>query len=219
MNTLEVRKLMTLCKGIWQRTFDVPSDPTSLELMVAAWHDILSDTPYDAAWAAAKRLSSQQYPAPVGLIRDEANAIAGKPVLDAEQAPGEVLRLVKKFGWPNEGAAIAEAEQIDPALVYAINALGGWLEVCKEPDPMTSSTRAQIREAFKRGKERHERNQSLDELRAAGLDTIGRHMDEISGPAKPKPDPCPECVDGWVTGDQGFVERCPECKGTGRAAA
>ena len=179
MTTLEVRKLMTLCKGIWQRTFELPSDQTSLELMVAAWHDILLDVPYDAAWAAIKRLASQQFPPPVGLIRDEANAISGKPVLDAEQAPGEVLRLVKKWGWPNEAAAIAEAEEIDPALMYAINAIGGWLEVCKEPDPMTSSTRAQIREAFKRGKERSERNQSLSELRSQGFAPIGRHMDEI----------------------------------------
>ena len=38
-------------------------------------------------------------------------------------------------------------------------------------------------------------------------------------PAAPKPDPCPECVDGWVNGDEGYVERCPVCEGSGRKVA
>ena len=50
--------------------------------------------------------------------------------------------------------------------------------------------------------------------------TVAKDVVSVTTPAQPKPEPCPDCVDGWAEpNEDGFVERCPSCEGSGRKVA
>jgi hypothetical protein len=110
-----------------------------------AWHDLLSDLPFELAMSATKRVLLDQdgpwLPA-VGQIRRAALFLANSRLLDPDEAWGEVERAVRKFGWPRPTEALASMSPLTRRIVENI----GWQEICASQNPDT--VRGQFRAMY-----------------------------------------------------------------------
>jgi hypothetical protein len=85
----------------------------------------------------------------------------GSVELDADEAFVAMLDAVRRFGWPNEAAAM---DSLPAPVQSTVRALGGWSEVCKSENP--EALRAHFRQAYSTAAERSRRSRYLGDVPA-----------------------------------------------------
>lgn len=105
------------------------------ELTVGIWHEMLQDLPGEVVAAAVKRMcATLKFPPSIADIR-EAVVKATKDAqgaLTATEAWTRVNKAVRWYGYYREAEA---REKLGGDVWHAVEAVGGWREVCMCEDP------------------------------------------------------------------------------------
>ena len=122
----ETRELLVLITGTYPNL-------KLTKATIDAWATLLSDIDAVVARSATVRVLRQQegawWPTPGAIIREATEIIEGSwPSVD--QAWGQVMAAVRKWGYMNPSAAM---QDMDPRLARVVTALG-WRDIC-EADP------------------------------------------------------------------------------------
>lgn len=105
------------------------------ELTIGVWHEMLGDLPGDVVAAAVKRMcATLKFPPSIADIR-EAVVKATKDAqgaLTAAEAWTRVNKAVRWYGYYREAEA---REKLGAEIWRAVEAVGGWREVCASEEP------------------------------------------------------------------------------------
>lgn len=140
--------------------------------MMLFWYESLMDIPMQVLTAAVHKLISQEefYPN-IAKIRKAASEIINGEPIDETEAWGLVKKAIRSFGYARAEEAYAS---LPVEVVQAIQAMGGWLEICSSEND--EADRAHFYKTMKSINKRQE----LDNVVSIGL------KNQISLLQKPK---------------------------------
>lgn len=164
MTTSECSKVLKVLAAAW------PNQPMSRETS-QVYARMLSDLEYTVAAAAVERLIATQRGAwlpTVGEIRGVAAELALPAPLDPDEAWGEITSAIRRYGWPQEAAALASLSPLVRRVAHNI----GWTELCASDRP--DVIRGQFRAMYQAAVERQLVEQTLPaELQRGALAATG----------------------------------------------
>lgn len=165
MNNHEIVKLLWLVKAQWPH-FEI-FDEDRLALQVGAWLDVLGDLTLSDARASVAALATagREFPPTAGQLRAETMRLSGSDAPDADQALAEVLQAVQRRGWTATMRGGVGLSWSHPAIGQAIDALGGWQEVCASDNP--DALRAHFHRSYEAVAARHQRERNAPPIVAA----------------------------------------------------
>lgn len=191
MNSTEIGALLWLVKGHWAQ-FEIFGQD-HLPLQVGAWLDVLGDVELADARAVVAALATdeREFPPTAGQIRAEVVRRRDGSCPDADVALAEVLTAVRTRGWTATMRGGVGLVWSHPAIGQAIDALGGWGEVCASDNP--EALRAHFTKAYEQAARRAQASATappiVGEL-AAGRD----NAPPLPAPDRPKLTAVPSVV-------------------------
>lgn len=105
------------------------------ELTIGVWHEMLGDLPGDVVAAAVKRMcATLKFPPSIADIRAAVNETVkdAQGALTAAEAWTKVNKAVRWYGYYREAEA---HEKLGGDVWRAVEAVGGWREVCMCEEP------------------------------------------------------------------------------------
>lgn len=129
--------------------------------MMLFWYESLMDIPMQVLTAAVHKLISQEefYPNIAKIRKAASEIINGEPV-DETEAWGLVKKAIRSFGYARAEEAYAS---LPVEVVQAIQAMGGWLEICSSENDEAD------RAHFYRTMKSINKRQELDNVVSIGL--------------------------------------------------
>lgn len=129
--------------------------------MMLFWYESLMDIPKQVLTAAVHKLISQEefYPN-IAKIRKAASEIINGGPVDETEAWGLVKKAIRNFGYARAEEAYAS---LPVEVVQAIQAMGGWLEICSSENDEAD------RAHFYRTMKSINKRQELDNVVSIGL--------------------------------------------------
>lgn len=138
MNDSDIKRLWIYCQEAWGSTFTIPEDAVRREVKLQHWRDVLGDLDANLIRRTVVGLDVHFAPTPSELracaldrMRFESGARA---LPDSDEALSELMRLIGRYGYTNEAAALAAATAFSPALKAVIDAMS-WAEICADENP------------------------------------------------------------------------------------
>lgn len=168
MNTHEAIALLWLVKAHWPH-FEI-FGPEQLPMQAGAWVDILGDiSPSDARAALAQMATAgREFPPTAGQLRAEVMRLRDSGAPDTDEALAEVLTAVRERGWTANMTGGPGLNWSHPAVGHAVDAVGGWQEVCASDNP--EAFRAHFHRAYESAAERSARTENAPPIVAALTD-------------------------------------------------
>lgn len=195
MNDQDVRRLLLYTAELWPH-YDLPTTPERLQLRVDVWLEHLSDLPFDPVRATLASCAGEQFPPTVGALRARALELTGARLApEPDQAVAEIFSAVARVGYHTP------PEWSHPAIGEAVEAFGGWLEVCCSSNP--EALRAHLLRLYTGAASRHRGRETLApvfvEMLAGLLPALPesapiRASQEGSALPSPSPTTAPEVV-------------------------
>lgn len=125
----EIAAAWIYAQSLWP-SFDIPVDRRLREAKLQVWRDLFADLGVDAVRAALLDHAADEFPPPPGRLRQAALRLSGVLAMPgADEALSEVYRTIREVGryrhpiWSH------------PAIAAAVDACGGWQEVCNSENP------------------------------------------------------------------------------------
>jgi hypothetical protein len=166
MNGTEITKLLWTVKATWP-TFQVMEDQLPAQIQV--WGALVGEFTFEEAAGALMRLAAagrEFAPAP-GQLRQTLLAAAGTLAPDSDQALAEVQHEIRRVGY------IGRPEWSHPAIGAAVDAFGGWAEVCASTNP--EAFRAHFRQLYAAAATREDRDVTTPRAAQEALSGVRRH--------------------------------------------
>ena len=118
--------------------------------------EMLNDLPADAVFRGALRhIQRSKWPPTVAELREAAAEDDADPTLDAERAWGQVIREIRRVGWPGT------PHWDDPLLPTVMRDLGwegqGWVDLCASDVNAMAAHRAHFVRWYTSAAQRHRR--------------------------------------------------------------
>jgi hypothetical protein len=106
------------------------------------WFDLLGDMPFQIAILALKKYAlSNKFPPTVSEIRTIAADLTGERLPDADEAWGQLMNAVRRYGYPREREALDSMSEAVRRTVERV----GFQNICQSPYDQLNTLRAQFK--------------------------------------------------------------------------
>lgn len=106
------------------------------------WYDLLKELPFQTAMLSLKKYAlSNKFPPTIAELMTIAADLMAERLPDADEAWGEIMQAVRKYGYPQEAKALASLSETVRKTVERI----GYQSICQSPCDQINTFRAQFK--------------------------------------------------------------------------
>jgi hypothetical protein len=106
------------------------------------WYDLLKELPFQTAMLSLKKYALfNKFPPTIAELMTIAADLMAERLPDADEAWGEIMQAVRKYGYPQEAKALASLSETVRKTVERI----GYQSICQSPCDQINTFRAQFK--------------------------------------------------------------------------